>query len=78
MDNKIFLGKYRISAEEIAAVGELADSPLAYEGEEIDSGKKVVVEVVPAAPLKPAVREKLEAEAAAAKKLNSCQHSRSV
>lgn len=70
MDNKIFLGKYRISAEEISAVGELSDSTLAYEGEEVDSGKKVVVEVVPAAALKPAVREKLEAEAAAAKKLN--------
>ena len=67
MDNKIFLGKYRISAAEISAVGELSDSPAAYEGEEIDSGKKVVVEVVPAAALKPAVREKLEAEAAAAK-----------
>lgn len=70
MDNRIFLGKYRISPEEIAAVGELADSPLAYEGEEVDSGKKVVVEVVPAGALKPAVREKLEAEAAAAKKLS--------
>ena len=70
MDNKIFLGKYRVSAEEIGAVGELTDSPLAYEGEEIDSGKKVVVEVVPAASLKMAVREQLEAEAIAAKKLN--------
>ena len=70
MDNRIFLGKYRISPEEIAALGERADSPLAYEGEEVDSGKKVVVEVVPADGLKPAVREKLEAEAAAAKKLN--------
>jgi serine/threonine-protein kinase len=70
MDNNVFLGKYRISAEEIAAVGELTDSTLAYEGEEIDSGKKVVVEVIPAAALKPAVREKLEAEAAAAQKLN--------
>ncbi len=70
MDNKIFLGKYRISAAEIAAVGELTDSSLAYEGEEIETGKKVVVEVVPAAALKPAVRERLEAEAAAAQKLN--------
>ncbi|HEV2840937.1 MAG TPA: protein kinase [Chthoniobacterales bacterium] len=70
MDNKIFLGKYRISAGEIASVGELADTPLAYEGEEIETGKKVAVEVVPAAALKPAVREKLEAEAAAAQKLN--------
>jgi serine/threonine protein kinase len=70
MDNKIFLGKYRVAAEEMAAVGEIADSPLAYEAEEIDSGKKVVVEVVPAAPLKAAVRETLESEAIAAKKLS--------
>jgi serine/threonine protein kinase len=70
MDNEIFLGKYRISAEEIGAVGELTDSPLAYEGEEIESGKKVVVEVVPAASLKIVVRERLEAEAIAAKKLS--------
>ncbi|MEY2488166.1 MAG: eukaryotic-like serine/threonine-protein kinase [Verrucomicrobiota bacterium] len=70
MENKIFLGKYRVAAEEIAAVGELTDSPLTYEGEEIDSGKKVVVELVPAAALKAAVRERLEAEAATAKKLS--------
>ena len=70
MDSKIFLGKYRVAAEEIEAVGELAASPLAYEAEEIDSGKKMVVEVVPAGSLKPAVRERLEVEAVAAKKLN--------
>ena len=70
MDSKIFLRKYRVSAEEIEAVGEPGDSPVAYEGEEIDSGKKMVVEVVPAAALKMAVREQLEAEAIAAKKLN--------
>lgn len=70
MDSKIFLGKYRVAGEEMEAVGEIADSPLAYEGEEIDSGNKVVIEVVPAAPLKSAVREQLEAEAMAAKKLS--------
>lgn len=70
MDSKIFLGKYRVAAEEIEAVGEVADSPLAYDAEEIDSGKKVVLEVVPAGSLKTAVRERLEAEALAAKKLN--------
>jgi serine/threonine-protein kinase len=70
MDSKIFLGKYRVAGDEMGAVGELTDSPLAYEGEEIDSGKNVVVEVVPAAPLKAAVRERLEAEAIAAKKLS--------
>jgi eukaryotic-like serine/threonine-protein kinase len=70
MENKIFLGKYRVSAEEIGSAVESADSAIACEGEEIDSGKKVVVEVVPAGSLKPAVRERLEAEATAAKKMN--------
>jgi serine/threonine protein kinase len=70
MDSKIFLGKYRVAAEEMEAVGEIAGSPLAYQAEEIDSGKKVVVEVVPAGSLKPEVRERLEAEAVAAKKLS--------
>jgi serine/threonine-protein kinase len=70
MDNRIFLGKYRVPAEEIGAVGEVSDSPLAYEGEEIDSGKQVIVEVVPAASLKMVVRERLEADALAAKTLS--------
>ena len=69
MDSKIFLRKYRVAAEEMEAVGEPGDSPRAYEGEEIDSGKTVVVEVVPAGSLKTAAREKLEAEATAARKL---------
>jgi serine/threonine protein kinase len=70
MDDKIFLGKYRVAADEMAAVGEITDSPLAYEAEEIDSGRKVLVEVVPAGSLKPGVRERLEAEALAARKLS--------
>jgi serine/threonine-protein kinase len=70
MDSKIFLGKYRVAAEEIEAVGEITDSPLAYQAEEVDSGKKVIVEVIPAGALKPAVRERLAAEAVAAKKLS--------
>ena len=70
MENKIFLGKYRVAAAEIELEGESRDAPLAYEGEEIDSGRKVIVELIPAASLKPAVRERLEAEAIAAKKLN--------
>jgi len=69
MDSKIFLRKYRVAAEEITAVGAPGSSPRAYEGEEIDSGKTVVVEVVPAGSLKTPAREKLEAEAMAAKKL---------
>src|SRR6266850_3488477 len=70
MDNKIFLGKYRVSGDEIEAVGESAGSPLAYEAQEIDSRKKVVVELVPAGSLKVTEREQLAAEATAAKKLN--------
>lgn len=70
MDSKIFLAKYRVSAEEIAEVGESSNSPLAFEGEEIESGKKVIVEVVPVGSLKMAVREQLEAKAMAAKKLD--------
>jgi serine/threonine-protein kinase len=70
MDSKIFLGKYRVAAEEMEAVGEIADSSLAYEAEEIDSGRKVVVGVVPAGSLKTAARKRLEADAKAARKLS--------
>jgi eukaryotic-like serine/threonine-protein kinase len=41
-----------------------------YRGVEIDSGRDVAVEVIPALSLKRAVREQLEAEALAAKKIN--------
>jgi serine/threonine-protein kinase len=69
MDSKIFLHKYRVAAEEIAAAGEPGASPRAYEAEEIDSGKTVVVEVVPAGSLTTPAREKLVAEAMAARKV---------
>ena len=70
MDSKIFLGKYRVAPEKIEAVGQPADSVLTYAAQEIDSGKKVVVEVVPATSLNAAARERLEAQAMAAKTLN--------
>ena len=70
MDSKIFLGKYRVALEKIEAVGEPGESVLTYAAEEIDSGKKVVVEVVPATSLDAAARERLEAQAMAAKTLN--------
>ena len=70
MDSKIFLGKYRVSPEEIEAVGEPAESVLTYAAEEIESGKKVVVEVVSAASLNAAARERLNAQAMTAKALN--------
>jgi hypothetical protein len=69
MDSKIFLGKYRV-AEGIEAVREVADNPLAYEAEEIDSGKKVRVKVVSAASLNAAAREQCKAQAMTAKTLN--------
>ncbi|MEY2558515.1 MAG: eukaryotic-like serine/threonine-protein kinase [Verrucomicrobiota bacterium] len=69
MEHKIFLKKYRVSVKEIEEAGEVGERPVAYEGEELESGNKVVVELFPAASLKPAVREQLEAEALAAKKL---------
>jgi serine/threonine protein kinase len=69
MDSKIVLDKYRVDAKEMASIGEIADSPLAYKAEEIDSGAKVVIGVVPASSLKTAERKRLAAEATAAMKL---------
>ena len=80
MEHKIFLGKYRVAADEIAlsgaeplggvAVAEQATTTVVYRGEEIESGRDVSLEVIPAGSFKPVVREELEAEALAAKKLN--------
>lgn len=80
MEHKIFLGKYRVAADEIAlsgaepvggvAVAEQPTSTVVYRGEEIESGRDVSIEVIPAGSFKPVVREELEAEALAAKKLN--------
>ncbi len=80
MDHKIFLGKYRVSAGEIALSDagplaeetgtELRQNSVVYRADEIDSGRDVTLELIPAATLKSAVREQLEAETVAAKKLN--------
>jgi serine/threonine protein kinase len=81
MEHKIFLGKYRVAPDEIAlgsaepstvavaATEQLAPARI-YRGEEIDSGRTVTVEVIPAAAFKSSVRTKLEAEATAAKQIN--------
>lgn len=82
MENKIFLGKYRVAADEIAqvaaepaavAVGD-ASEPVAtariYRGVETVSGRDVNLEVIPTAGFKHSVREKLEAEATAARQIN--------
>ena len=70
MVSKIYLSKYRVPAEEIEAAGEVAHSPLAYVAKEIDSGKEVVIQVVPAASLNAAAREHLKTQAMTAKALN--------
>jgi serine/threonine protein kinase len=80
MEHKIFLGKYRVAADEIAlsgaepaggvAVTEQTQTAVTYRGDEIDSGRDVAIEVIPAAPYKTGVREELEAEALAARKIN--------
>ena len=81
MEHKVFLGKYRVTPAEVAlaaaepstvavtATEQLATARI-YRGEEIDSGRTVTVEVIPAGAFKPSVRTKLEAEANAAKQIN--------
>jgi len=82
MEHKIFLGKYRVAADEMAlaapatnaataiAVTESAAIATIYRGEELETGRDVSIEVIPAAGFKPVVREELEAEASAAKKIS--------
>jgi serine/threonine-protein kinase len=82
MEHKIFLGKYRVAADEIAlsgpepeaeggaAVAEQHQTSVIYRGDEIESGRDVAIEVIPAASYKAVVREELEAEALAARKIN--------
>ncbi len=80
MEHKVFLGKYRVAAGEIAlsgpepvngvAVAEQPQTASIYHGEEIESGRDVSIEVIPAAPYKSVVREELEAEALAARKIS--------
>jgi serine/threonine protein kinase len=84
MEHKIFLGTYRVAADEMAVITAApsngADTALvatepptgtrAYRGKEIDSGREVTVEVIPGLGFKTSVREGLEAEAITAKKIN--------
>ncbi|MFZ1221486.1 MAG: protein kinase [Chthoniobacterales bacterium] len=81
MKHKIFLGKYRVASAEMALIGpepagdlpvtEQPQSAVVYHGEEIDSGRDVNVEVIPATFFKSKVRNELETEAIAAKKINN-------
>ncbi|HYJ05116.1 MAG TPA: protein kinase [Chthoniobacterales bacterium] len=79
MEHKIFLGKYRVAADEMALSGpepvgqtagaEQHQTAIVYRGDEIESGRDVAIEVIPAASYKTVVREELEAEALAARKI---------
>ena len=81
MEHKIFLGKYRVVQDELAlgavdsatvavtAAEQVAPARI-YRGEDIDSGRTVTVEVIPAGSFKPSIRVSLESEAIAAKKIN--------
>ncbi|MEY2500696.1 MAG: eukaryotic-like serine/threonine-protein kinase [Verrucomicrobiota bacterium] len=82
MEQKIFLGKYRVARDEMAQVSaEPASVTMAaateqlttariYRGDDMDSGRDVTIEVVPVGAFKPSVRTKLEEEATAAKQIN--------
>lgn len=83
MEHKIFLGKYRVAADEMAlAAPETANAATAvmvteqhaiatiYRGVDMENGRDVSIEVIPAAGFKRVVREELENEANAAKKIN--------
>src|SRR5947209_11872954 len=82
MEHKIFLGKYRVAADEMALAAPATNAATAipvieppgiatiYRGEEVETGRDVSIEVIPAASFKPVVREELEAEASAAKKIS--------
>ncbi len=72
MEKKIFLGKYRISASGDDALAEPhpVSSQARYAAKEIDSGRKVIVDLFPVDSSKKAVRTQLEAEAVAARQLN--------
>ena len=79
MERKIFLGKYRVAATEMAlGAVETSDTPASdqvtaarvYRGEEIDSGRDVSVEVIPALAFQDAERTQLEDEARRGEKAN--------
>lgn len=83
MGHKIFLSKYRVAADEISLSGvdpasvattavaaESITSSRIYRGVDIDSGHDVSVEVIPAVAFKNSVRDQLDTEATAAKKIN--------
>src|SRR2546423_767406 len=81
MEHKIFLAKYRVAQDEmglaaaesttvaVTATEQIASARI-YRGEDIESGRTLTLEVIPAASFKPSVRAKLDTEATAAKQIN--------
>jgi serine/threonine protein kinase len=70
MGDKVFLGRYRVFAGEFKPAVQLTGDSLSYQAEEIDSGKRVAVELASIGSLKSEELEQLETEAIAAGKLN--------
>ncbi len=70
MINRILLGKYRLLEDETDDAEDNRGTSLVYRAQDIDSGERVVVELVPVTSLKPAVRTRLESEAVAAKQFD--------
>lgn len=72
MENRIFLQKYLAASDTpgSAVAPRASGSGTNYRANDVETGRVVMVEVVPAASLQAAVREQLETEAAAAKQLS--------
>lgn len=71
MEDKLFGNKYRVARDAEGSPLELwrSGSGITYRAEDIENVRQVALELVPSAPLKPAVRESLEAEANSAKQI---------
>jgi serine/threonine-protein kinase len=72
MEYKTLLGKYHVALDTTGAPVQLHASAAGstYKAQEIDSGREVAVELIPAGTLGPSAREQLETEALSAKQLN--------
>lgn len=72
MEQEVYLGHYRVCLDDSGAAITLHSGAGAatYKAEDTTTGREVIVQVVPVAGLRLAVREKLEAEALAAKQIN--------
>ncbi len=73
MNDKLFLGKYRIALNEDGSPTVLRQNPagITYHGKAIESGQKIALELVDVGKLKGSVRGQLAAEANAARQLTN-------